>query len=277
MANALNFHSPRLKVSRAKYHLDEFRSACSAFAETQPYELFDEIDQATGEYVHRIRILRDIPGELSTIVGDVVHNLRSALDQTVCALVRENRRQVSKSNAFPVAPNAAKFEEACVGRLKNVSEKAANYIRQLKPYQGGTTELWVLSELDNMDKHNEIVPVAAGHLEPRVQVGLSMLSMGPDGGMYLGFPPPEVGAVPLGFEHGFMIPEGAKTIPNLTDGCEVYRSKLDPQLVLQNVDVIVKITFGKTAATNNEIIVELLEKLVQLVEKIVNEAEAHAV
>ncbi|MEJ0094478.1 MAG: hypothetical protein WDN46_13890 [Methylocella sp.] len=158
---------PKLKVERAKRHLADLETTLHAFHDSNPYGLVEEIDLQTGEYVYRVRIHKSIPCETGTIIGDIIHNLRSALDQMVCGLVRANSKQVSGGNGFPIMGSAKSFEEACVRKLKNVPLKAQRFIQRLKPYQGGNTLLWQISELDNMDKHNAIVPVNAGQIAIR--------------------------------------------------------------------------------------------------------------
>jgi len=265
---------PKLKVDRAKRHLADFEAALQAFFAEKPYELVSNPDMQTGEVVYRIKVHKCLPDELSIIVGDVVHNLRSALDQMVCALVRANGQQVTGGNAFPILGSAKSFEERSSVKLKNVSFKAARFIRRLKPYQGGNAPLWMLSELDNMDKHNAIVPIAAGQVQASTQIGMSMFHIMPDGGFALGFPPAETGAQPFGFQQGFFIPEGAKPVPLLKDNCEVYRSPFGAYpSVAENVQAAINITFGKTKVTNNEVITTTLQQLVELVEGIINIVE----
>jgi hypothetical protein len=72
-----------------------------------------------------------------------------------------------------------------------------------------------------------------------------------------------------------MIPERAKPVPLLKDDCVVYRSSLGPAGFLENVQVAVEITFGKTSVTNNEVIIDTLRSLIDLVEGIIDSAEQH--
>jgi hypothetical protein len=81
---------PKLKVQRAMHHLSDLETALKAFFETGLYELVTDTDPKTGDEVFRVRIHKCIPGEVSIIAGDIVHNLRSALDQMICGLVRAN-------------------------------------------------------------------------------------------------------------------------------------------------------------------------------------------
>jgi hypothetical protein len=257
---------PTLKIARAKRHLGDFEASIKDFFASKPYDLLSETDPQTGEIVFRIRVYKTLPDDLSTIAGDVIHNLRSALDQMVCALVRANRKQVSGGNGFPIMGSAKRFEEACIGKLKNTPIKADRFIRRLKPYQGGNKALWLLSELDNMDKHNAIVPVVVGQAQTRMQVGMPGIFLTPDGSLAIGGGPP--GSQPFGFHLGFTTPNDAKPVELVHDNCELYRMKPQMALFPYNIEATAQVTFGKTQITNHEPIVETLQSLIQLVERI---------
>ncbi|MEA2998554.1 MAG: hypothetical protein QOK17_387 [Sphingomonadales bacterium] len=243
-----------------------------AFFDSKPYELFPEQDPNTGEHVYRVRVHKCVPDEFSIIVGDVVHNLRSALDQLVCGLVRANRKQVTGGNGFPIMGSRKSFEDAAVGKLKNVGAKADRFIRRLKPYKGGNASFWLLSELDNMDKHNAIVPVAAGQAQAAVQWGLPFLFWGEGGKGFLG-QNPGPGYTPFRPGSMFGIPEGAPLVEIIYDNCEVYRSKVGPLGIAENIQVTLEITFGKTQVTQSEPIAGVLHRLVKLVERTIDIVE----
>jgi hypothetical protein len=263
---------PKLKVESAKRYLSYFQEVLSAFFKTKPYELVAEQDPRTSESVYRVRVYGCVPDELSVIAGDVVHNLRSALDQMVCALVRANRRQVSGGNSFPIMGSRKKFEEACVGKLKNTSAKANRFIRRLKPYKGGNDAFWMLAELDNMDKHNEIVPVAAGQVQFSRRMGLMPgFFRTPDGALAIGGGPP--GSVALGYEIGFVTPDNAKVVQLLHDNCEVFREAAVFSDFPSEAQVSIAITFGKTDVTQGEPIFEVLEGLIKLVQRVIDIVE----
>ena len=246
---------PKLKVKRAKRHLADFKGRWDEFVTSKPYEDITKDDPKTGERIFALRVLSDPPCDLSVIAGDVVHNLRSALDQLVCGLIRANRKEVSGSNGFPISRNKKRFKTAQVAKLKNVSPKAARFIRLLKPYEGGNRYLWLLQQLDNMDKHNQIIPVVAGNVEFRV------LKRVPSSFTGLGLPQVIPRVLPLG------------GVELLKGDCEIYRvSKLalDPH---RDPTVTIQMTFGKTGFTRGEPIIEILKDIIQLIERIIDIVE----
>lgn len=262
---------PKLKIGRAKHHVDDIEATLKVFFEAKPYELAAEVDAMTGEEVWRVRIHKCLPRDLSTIVGDVAHNLRSALDQMVCGLVRANRRQVSGGNGFPISGTPHGFTQAKVGKLKNVSPRTNRFIGRLKPYRGGNKALWLLSELNNMDKHNSIIPVAVGQAQIQVRWGIPGMFFSADGAMFLGGGPPGSTPFPPGWD--FLTPDDSRLVALTHDNVEIYRRSPKLAGVPYETRLPIEIAFGKTAVTNYEPIVGTLRQLIELVERIVDIAE----
>jgi len=78
----------RLKIDRAKRHIGELSQKAAAFLSTNPYEIFIEDDHAAGKRFWKVRVKECVPAEFSTIIGDVIHNARAALDLLAVAVVR---------------------------------------------------------------------------------------------------------------------------------------------------------------------------------------------
>lgn len=152
-------YSVKLKIERAKHHLSNLDSELRAYRSRQPYTVIREDNSKTGDHIFRFKANETIPVEIPLIIGDVVHNLRSAFDHLVCQCVIANRRQVRTRTRFPIGTSQQRFTGNFKGAVKGASEKAQKLIWRLKPYEGGCESFWILSELDIMDKHNKIVPV----------------------------------------------------------------------------------------------------------------------
>jgi hypothetical protein len=110
----------------------------------------------------------EIPLRFSLLAGDVVHNLRSALDHAVYQLVRRDKGKPTTRTAWPV------FTEKPVGRvlakynanLKGIKDKdVRTMIDWFQPYQRPSNlireGLAQLHELDIVDKHRVIRPGVA--------------------------------------------------------------------------------------------------------------------
>jgi hypothetical protein len=96
------------------------------------------------------------------MVGDVVHNLRSALDHLARSLVIANGGTPHKSTAYPISHTREAFE-ASLSNVKAAGQEALDLIRETKAYRGGNDGLWALRELDDRDKHRLLLTIAAAH------------------------------------------------------------------------------------------------------------------
>ena len=101
----------RLKVERAKQHLRDLEVERDRFMKADPYRIVHERDAETGHNVYRVYDLKTPPAQIGLIAGDVIHNLRSALDHLVYALVIANGNDPTgeKAIAFPVHDDAARY------------------------------------------------------------------------------------------------------------------------------------------------------------------------
>ena len=139
------------------------------------------------------------PVECSVILGDCVHNLRSALDHLVAAMAPA----YEYTTQFPVFWNdTPETRKTIKKRLKHVFPPGAALVKDLQPYHRRPEDprsdpLWVLSELDNIDKHRLLLVVnpklADGQIRFRVggKVHEVTLSKSPD------WNPMALGAVPF--------------------------------------------------------------------------------
>jgi hypothetical protein len=169
------------KVERAKAHFDSLYPEINAFLsgerEVKPYRLVSQVDAAASRNLWRVRIVEEPPIEWSTIVGDYVQNLRSALDYLVWVLVRANGYTPGRSNAFPIfdvePPNKrgngerGKWNRQVAG----LHPGALGFIERCQPYHAAdgpkSHVLAGLRTLSNEDKHRALLPTfAAIHEDP---------------------------------------------------------------------------------------------------------------
>lgn len=147
-----------IKVERAKQHLSELEGSRQRFLDTEPYAFASKRDPQTGDTVVYMTRVETPPAEIGPIAGDVVHNLRSALDHLACQLVIANGMAPTKQTSFPIYDAAAKYHAGQMGKIKGATAAAINEIDQIEPYQSGKGHLlWVLHELDIADKHRTLL------------------------------------------------------------------------------------------------------------------------
>ena len=110
-----------------------------------------------------VRPLNIYPPEIPAIAGDVIHNLRCALDHLAFQLVSvgvslgESPPSKWDDIQFPIAHSADIYEGRKRRRVQGMTRQAVEAIDALKPYKGGNEPLWLLHKLDNTDKHSFIL------------------------------------------------------------------------------------------------------------------------
>jgi hypothetical protein len=98
----------------------------------------------------------DEPG---AIVGDAVHNIRTALDLMASELARRNH-QSDKSVYFPFANSEDELPQQIKSKnFERCGQAAVTLLKSIAPYHGGNTLLRALHDLDVQDKHKALIIV----------------------------------------------------------------------------------------------------------------------
>jgi len=125
-----NYSIPLARIARAQHHVGELQRALKAYRDSRPFRI--EADYTDhGTVIERADNPAPVPGDLSLIVSDAVHQTRAALDNLVGAL-REGGP--TGKTAFPVTLNAEDFEKAAEVSLKGVPGWAVEAIRRMQPF-----------------------------------------------------------------------------------------------------------------------------------------------
>jgi hypothetical protein len=157
----------RLKIKRAEQQLDDLKLAIEKAVTANAIQVESMEDQPEGKRVTASVIPVEPPPDAGLYVGDAVHNLRTALDHLVCqlAIAARNPSACERETQFPIyiddTPNNRKAMDR---RIQSISGPAQTAIKALQPYQRRPHDpaadlLWMLSELDNIDKHRLLLVV----------------------------------------------------------------------------------------------------------------------
>lgn len=159
---------PRFKVRRAKAQIAQLRQADQEFRRRAQYEIvLAEFDPIEEQHLYRLHVgyAPELGLEWGTSIGEIAHNLRSALDNLTWQLALVNCTAPSPRTEFPIFLDVSTFEKEGRSRLRDLSPGAATMIEQLQPYQpgrhGAADPLWDLRAINNADKHRLIQVVAA--------------------------------------------------------------------------------------------------------------------
>jgi hypothetical protein len=161
------------KLDRAGSHLTDLQAACKEFGESDFYEIETYLPEK-GRIIGRSVNVKPPGPDLGALIGDLVHGVRSALDQLVFQLATAESgplsERMAKDSAFPIFKTGPRYRgEAGRGhgkgrgaayKIKGLSRPAQASIERLQPYHSRKYPLlwalWQLEELSNIDKHRVI-------------------------------------------------------------------------------------------------------------------------
>jgi hypothetical protein len=191
-----DFRSSWAKIERAKHHRDELDSHIAEIVSDEGCHpsVGVKFKSETGDHMLYIS---DVPVALTErleqcalILGDVFHNLRSALDHVVFQLALKNTDgaiKVENRVQFPIEDKVTTFDRRCIERspgdpgawLAEVHRDDQAIIKRFQPDGGvdGGLLLHALRNYSNGDKHRLLTPVAMPTMTIRGETDLTALAI----------------------------------------------------------------------------------------------------
>lgn len=151
----------KLKIARAKEHMAELRVELDTFLRNNPYKVSVKRDKVSRRPVYFVSEALEVPEKIPLIIGEVIQNLRSALDNTAYWLFSKTSNGDGGKIYFPISEDIKKYEEEKGKRTEGISQEARDLIDSFLPYKGGNDVLWQIHKLNNIDKHRLLVTVGA--------------------------------------------------------------------------------------------------------------------
>lgn len=161
----------RLKISRANENLTLLHNLAQTFVENR--SVIGEFDPQTSDYVFRVGG-EPPPLGWGVLVGEVVHNLRSALDNLLWQLVISRGKRPSTQTQFPIYEHvtvkkrkpegivAVPVADEVARLVQGVRKEDRAFIEAAQPYHDGECAtrhpLALLGYLNNFDKHRIVQP-----------------------------------------------------------------------------------------------------------------------
>lgn len=152
-----------MKFSRARTHLDELDTQLKKYLDSQPFELMEQEEATTGDLITSVHVAKQPSAVMSAVIGDVVHNARSALDQLAWYLVERDGGSPDKFTYFPTGETKSKFGKSVKEALRGAAAQTRDRVRALAVHPGGDEDLWLLHQLDIEDKHRLLIPVGMAY------------------------------------------------------------------------------------------------------------------
>lgn len=174
MPNALD--DIRWKLWRAKEHVQAVHDTAHAFLKSDFYRLVLYQDES-GRLAAKVGELKRVPPVLSVLIGDAVHNLRSALDNLAFLIAKPTTRGEERDVQFPLVNVPREFQGTCRKRLPNADPAVVAEVERLQPYHSRTWPetalLWQLIKMSNWDKHRALISAAAFLEASRLNIRIS--------------------------------------------------------------------------------------------------------
>jgi hypothetical protein len=192
MGSSSSDPSWRLKRCRAEQHLRDLADEIAPFYGRNTYPVSEgfEYEDNTRVWIRRVIFPEPDDPMLPILAGELMFNLRSALDHLAAALVPPARRtpKIIKDTQFPIFSRDIDKIDPATGKhvhrnersnfermTKGFPDKAIPLVKGLQPYmlsaqQGAENHaLSILATLQNADKHRQLVIVSSGLANPVIR------------------------------------------------------------------------------------------------------------
>lgn len=149
---------PLAKLERAKYHVFDLSRQVEEYLSTSPFELRISQSEDPPQRVVYVQAKHTIPDHFALVIGDAVHNLRTALDHLCFGMVGDKTQQPARVG-FPFAKAGGQSLDGAITtrQMHLAPEQVIKEIRDLEPYPGGNQYLNAVKILDERDKHHFIL------------------------------------------------------------------------------------------------------------------------
>ena len=157
----MNVGSSDAKINRAQEQLNALASEFRAVVDDKPYRLSEQFnarptDKTRGEYQYIVDFVSDIDDRWNVIIGEILHDLRSALDYLAWGAANRPWRKTQ----FPIFTTETQWAESAGPMIRTIPDKYLTVMKEAQPYQNLTLGkdpaehfLAILSYLSNRDKH----------------------------------------------------------------------------------------------------------------------------
>lgn len=148
-------------------HLRALEAEVEPFLRTQNQSIVGKLEADRLHYVYRVGDPPAVPKHWPAIWGDILFNLRSALDHLAYLLVPTDHRD--DRTEFPIfweegGPKG--FTKRARRKMPGVDPAVWRQVEEVQPYKRGEKNhrdpLWLIHELNRIDKHRELVIALAG-------------------------------------------------------------------------------------------------------------------
>lgn len=153
------FESPRFLVQQTKENLLEFKELCAVLFNGEGHSHVVDVDPTTGDKTYKVKFNKPIPGKARYIAGAALNDLKHALDQAMCDVIKvtTDLRDV-KDIYFPFGTHPNDLA-ARVARFQDLPQEIVSLLNGFesyptgKGYSGGDNLLADFSKVVGTNKH----------------------------------------------------------------------------------------------------------------------------
>ena len=140
------------RLNRVPRLLAEFKFALKEHSSTE----LDSFGISEGSV--RLPHLDDlVPHKAQALAGEIIHDLRSALDNLIYEVSRRNNNDVEvKQTQFVIADDEESYRKQ-QWRLRKLTVKQRSKVESIQPYNNEDKWASLLSDLSNRDKHRYLI------------------------------------------------------------------------------------------------------------------------
>ncbi len=213
----------QFKIERANEHIINLNIAIKDFFDSKPYQVSTKRD-ANRRLIYYVSSVKPAPICLAIIAGDAIQNLRSALDHLAWQLFlvgpqrTTTNRQIQRQVSFPIGSDVLGFNSQ-LGRFRSIfKQDAITTLNIIQPYKlGKGHKIWMLNELNNIDKHRFLVTVASILQSTNIGAYMCAQMNATGASQILGFPVPKLDAYFKTSSNHFPLKEGDELFTDAVD------------------------------------------------------------
>jgi hypothetical protein len=152
----------RLKIEGAKTHLEAIEEEIARVIDPDAYRVVGEFQDERRKYAFRVEGLRELDPMLSTVIGDCLHNLRSAFDHIAYQLILavDPPLEPTTSTMFPLLAEEPE-KPVYISPKSGPGARTMEIVEGVQAYHRGVEHdpLAILEDLNRVGKHRELPPV----------------------------------------------------------------------------------------------------------------------
>ncbi|MBI1954902.1 MAG: hypothetical protein HYS38_00750 [Acidobacteria bacterium] len=154
----------REKLKRAEENIINLEREINLFLDYGGYGSVSDNNVQAIEKLRELHLGREVPIRFSVLAGEIIHQMRSALDHLAWQLSNKTyREKCPAAIEFPIFkkdPTKENKTKEYTRKVQGISPPAQAIIESLQPYKGnapGNHLLQIIHEMDITEKHRELI------------------------------------------------------------------------------------------------------------------------